>query len=147
MREEGSPRKGPLLWALDHVSVSVSDARRARRFYDPVLGALGLVALHDVELPNRGLVGVGYGQPGGAPVFWIQTPMNEKPADPGNGVHVAFAARSRSAVDAFYLAALDHGGADDGRPGLRTEYAPDYYAAFVRDPDGNKLEAVRHGLD
>jgi len=133
--------------ALDHVSVGVTDARRAKRFYDATLGALGLQVLHEVELPTRGLVGVGYGEPGGAPTFWIQTPMNEKPPQPGNGVHVAFAAPGRAAVDAFYLAALDHGGADDGRPGLRTEYSPDYYAAFVRDPDGNKLEAVRHGPD
>jgi catechol 2,3-dioxygenase-like lactoylglutathione lyase family enzyme len=62
----------------------------------------------------------------------------------GNGVHIAFNAPSREAVDAFFLAALDKGGVEDGRPGLRTEYHPDYYAAFVRDPDGNKIEACAH---
>ena len=62
----------------------------------------------------------------------------------GNGVHIAFTAPNRAAVDAFYLAALEQGGVEDGAPGLRSEYHPDYYGAFVRDPDGNKIEAVSH---
>jgi catechol 2,3-dioxygenase-like lactoylglutathione lyase family enzyme len=127
--------------ALDHVSVGVSDMARARRFYDAILAPLGMAPLFPVEINGR-LVGVGYGE--AQPVFWIQFPINQQPASMGNGVHIAFAAPSRAAVDAFFLAALEHGAVEDGGPGLRTEYHPNYYAAFVRDHDGNKLEAVRH---
>lgn len=128
--------------AIDHVSVGVTNMARAKRFYDAALAALGLAPVTPVEVSGQ-LVGVGYGLPE-APSFWIQLPLNGQPASMGNGVHIAFRAATRNAVDAFYLAALEQGGVEDGRPGLRTEYHPNYYGAFVRDPDGNKLEAVCH---
>ena len=127
---------------LDHVSIGVTDVRRARRFYDAVLAPLGWKPVMPVEVKGT-LLGVGYGE-AAQPVFWIQLPANERPASAGNGVHVAFNAATREQVDAFYLAALEQGGVDDGKPGLRTEYHPDYYGAFVRDPDGNKVEVCCH---
>jgi catechol 2,3-dioxygenase-like lactoylglutathione lyase family enzyme len=128
--------------ALDHVSIGVANMDRAKRFYDAVLAPLAMTPVTPVEI-NGTLVGVGYGS--GRPAFWIQFPINMQPATSGNGMHIAFTAPSRAAVDAFYLAALEHGGIEDGAPGLRTEYHPGYYAAFVRDPDGHKIEAVHHG--
>ncbi|MES1201586.1 MAG: VOC family protein [Pseudomonadota bacterium] len=129
--------------SIDHVSIGVSNMQRSKAFYDAILEPLGIRAVMPVEIGGR-LVGVGYGADD-KPTFWVQYPINGQAATYGNGVHIAFAASSRAAVDAFYLAALEHGGIEDGRPGLRTEYNPDYYGAFVRDPDGNKIEAVRHG--
>ncbi|MBU6372065.1 MAG: VOC family protein [Alphaproteobacteria bacterium] len=131
---------------LDHVSIGVRDVKAAKAFYDAVLAPLGMAPLMPVEVPGAGLVSVGYGDAGSAkPTFWIGLPINRGAPSAGNGAHLAFAAPSREAVDAFYLAALEHGGHDDGSPGLRTEYHPDYYGAFVRDADGNKVEAVHHG--
>ncbi len=77
-------------------------------------------------------------------LFSLETPVDGKPASPGNGVHVAFRAGDRAMVEEFYRTALAHGGTDDGPPGLRPEYDPNYYGAFVRDPDGNKIEAVTY---
>lgn len=128
--------------AIDHVSVGVTNVRRAKVFYDAALAPLGMTAIYPVEM-NGQLVGVGYGV-GAKPSFWIQLPINGQQATMGNGVHIAFHADTRAAVDSFYLAALEQGGIEDGKPGLRTEYHPDYYGAFVRDPDGNKIEAVCH---
>jgi catechol 2,3-dioxygenase-like lactoylglutathione lyase family enzyme len=129
---------------LDHVSVGCKDVKKAKAFYDAVLGHIGMQPVMPVELPGPGLVAVGYGEAADKPVFWVQLPFNRQPASFGNGVHVCFSAETREAVDAFYLEAMERGGIDDGRPGLRTEYHPDYYAAFIRDPDGNKIEAVCH---
>ena len=128
--------------ALDHVSVGVTNIKRSKAFYDAALEPLGMKPIYPVEIHGQ-LVGVGYGE-GPQPTFWIQLPINGQPASIGNGVHIAFRAASRAQVDAFFLAALDQGGVEDGRPGLRTEYHPDYYGAFVRDPDGNKIEACSH---
>lgn len=128
--------------SIDHVSVGVKDIKRAKAFYDAALAPLGMTPVMPVEIGGN-LVGVGYGVPG-KPSFWIQFPINGQAASMGNGVHIAFRADSRQAVDAFFLAAMEHGGIEDGRPGLRTEYHPDYYGAFVRDPDGNKIEACAH---
>jgi catechol 2,3-dioxygenase-like lactoylglutathione lyase family enzyme len=127
---------------IDHVSVGVSNMTRAKAFYDAALAPLGMAPVMPVEI-NGNLVGVGYGKPG-KPSFWIQFPINGQAASMGNGVHIAFRAENRAAIDAFYLAAMEHGGVEDGRPGLRSEYHPDYYGAFVRDPDGNKIEACAH---
>ncbi|HJS80449.1 MAG TPA: VOC family protein, partial [Vitreimonas sp.] len=124
---------------IDHVSVGVSNMKRSKAFYDAALEPLGMKPIYPVEFGGQ-LVGVGYGEDR-QPTFWIQLPINGQPASMGNGVHIAFRAASRAQVDAFFLAALDQGGVEDGRPGLRTEYHPDYYGAFVRDPDGNKIEA------
>ncbi len=127
---------------LDHVSIGLTNVKRSKAFYDAVLAPLGMAPVMPIEIQGQ-LVGVGYGKPG-KPSFWIQLPIDGQPASMGNGVHIAFRADAREAVDAFYLAALDQGGIDDGKPGLRSEYHPDYYGAFVRDPDGNKIEAVSH---
>lgn len=128
---------------VDHVSIGCKDVKKAKGFYDAVLAPVGMTAVYPVEIGGA-LVAVGYGDTPTKPEFWVQLPFNRQPASFGNGVHVCFSASTREAVDAFYLAALDHGGIDDGQPGLRTEYHPNYYAAFVRDPDGNKIEAVCH---
>jgi len=118
---------------LDHVSLGVKDVPRAKRFYDAVLGVIGLRPLMDL------VPAVGYGETW--PLFWINLPL-EGEAAPGNGVHVAFRAPTREAVRAFHAAALAAGGSCAGPPDLRPQYAPTYYAAFIRDPDGNKIEAV-----
>lgn len=129
---------------IDHVSIGVSNVKKAKAFYDAVLAPLGMSATMPIEVPGVGLVGVGYGEPGSTPTFWAQSPINRQPATAGNGTHICFRAKDRAAVDAFYLAAMDAGGVDDGKPGLRHEYHPHYYGAFVRDPDGNKIEACVH---
>jgi catechol 2,3-dioxygenase-like lactoylglutathione lyase family enzyme len=118
---------------IHHVSLGTNDLARARTFYDPVLGLLGLRL---IEAKPRALL---YGT--GEVLFSVEIPADGKPASAGNGVHVAFAARSRKMVDAFHATGLAHGGADAGAPGLRA-YDPHYYAAFLYDPDGNKVEAV-----
>lgn len=128
---------------LDHVSIGVTNMQRAKAFYDATLAPLGMTPVYPIEIGGM-LVAVGYGDTPEKPSFWVQLPLNQQPATQGNGVHVAIAAPTRAAVDAAYLAALERGGADDGRPGLRSEYHPTYYAAFLRDPDGNKIEAVCH---
>ncbi len=119
---------------LHHVSLGTSDIDRARRFYDPVMAVLGLRRTLDVT------EAVGYGA--GITVFSLNLPADGAPASTGNGVHVAFEVEHRAAVDRFYAVALARGGSGDGPPGLRPEYDAHYYAAFVRDPDGNKIEAL-----
>ena len=119
---------------LHHVSLGTRDADRAAAFYDPVLAVLGMRRL---KLRDGS---VDYGT--STLFFSLERPSDGNPASVGNGVHVAFAAEDRAMVDAFYRAALANGGADAGPPGLRPEYDAHYYGAFVRDPDGNKIEAV-----
>jgi len=118
---------------IHHVSLGTNNLARARAFYDPVLALLGLRL---IEAKDRVLL---YGT--GDVLFSIEIPIDGKPAAPGNGVHVAFAARDRKMVNAFHAIGMLHGGTDAGAPGLR-DYDPNYYAAFLRDPDGNKVEAV-----
>lgn len=120
-----------------HVTVGTNDLERAARFYDAVMATLG----HG-RFPEAGETFVGYGSGNG--VFFVMTPFDGRAATVGNGVHVAFLAPSRAAVDAFYEAALAAGGTDEGPPGLRPHYHADYYGAYVRDLDGNKLQAVCH---
>jgi catechol 2,3-dioxygenase-like lactoylglutathione lyase family enzyme len=125
---------------IDHTGIGVADVARSAAFYDVVLSALGLRRVAQIP-KNDGADGVGYGVD--YPVFWIDRfhPHSVKQ-------HTAFAAKSRAQVDAFHAAALSAGGTDNGPPGLRdmaTGYPPDYYAAFVLDPDGNNLEAVFRG--
>jgi catechol 2,3-dioxygenase-like lactoylglutathione lyase family enzyme len=122
---------------LHHVSVGVADVVRAASFYDEVLGALGYKRTAQY-LPYA----VAYGE--GVSAFWIGLPHDQKAPRAGNGNHIGFSARTREAVDKFYRAALDHGGSDEGHPGPRPDYGPEYYGAFVRDPFGNKIEAVLH---
>lgn len=129
---------------MDHVSVGVSDLEKARQFYDPVLKALGYDRVMDVDVPGLGLVAHGYGKDGD-PEFWIGKPEKcDASANRTGGNHFAFAARSRAHVRAFHEAVLANGGEDNGAPGLRPQYHPDYYGAFAFDPDGNKIEACCH---
>lgn len=121
---------------IHHVSLGTNDVARSRKFYDAVLGVIALSLLKASE--DSADYGVS------AVLFSLETPVNGKPASAGNGVHIAFEAGGRSKVDEFYRVALLHGGSDAGAPGLRPEYDPNYYGAFVLDPDGNKIEAVTH---
>jgi len=129
--------------SLDHVSIGVTSMKRAKTFYDAVLAPLGMNPVMPQSSGGQ-LVGVGYGENAEHPTFWIGLPVNGQSATMGNGVHIAFHAKTRAAVDDFYLAAMDQGGIEDGKPGVREQYHPNYYAAFVRDPDGNKIEACCH---
>jgi catechol 2,3-dioxygenase-like lactoylglutathione lyase family enzyme len=120
--------------ALSHVSLGTNDYPRAKRFYDAVLGALEMRCVMEFD------EGAGFGRE--LPEFWIQLPFDGAAANPGNGTHVCFNALSEAQVRAFHAKALELGGEDEGKPGLRKEYSDSYYAAFVRDPDGNKIEAM-----
>ncbi|MEO0649441.1 MAG: VOC family protein [Planctomycetota bacterium] len=123
---------------LHHLSLAVADLDRSRRFYDAALGALGFVPVW--SFPDA----VGYGPPGGGDKLAIKLAEGPVPA-PAPGFHVAFAARSRAHVDAFHLAGLEAGGRDAGPPGLRVQYGPEYYAAYLIDPDRHRVEAVSKG--
>lgn len=118
-----------------HITVGTNDMTRAKNFYGPVMATLGKISF------SEGKHHTGYGEAGGAQ-FWVLSPFNREPASVGNGSHVAFLAADRAMVDAFHAVALAHGGTDEGVPGLRPQYHPNYYGAYVRDPDGNKLQAV-----
>jgi len=121
---------------LHHVSVGTNDVARARAFYDAVMPVLGM------RLLNGSADSAEYGV--GMFLFSVETPIDGSPATAGNGVHIAFSAGRRAMVDQFYEVALQHGGHDAGAPGLRPKYDENYYAAFVLDPDGNKVEAVTY---
>jgi catechol 2,3-dioxygenase-like lactoylglutathione lyase family enzyme len=113
----------------DHIGLKVKDIDASARFYGAALGALGhAVCSHAAS-------GASFG-PGGAPALYL----SKGPA--GEGMHVAFVAADRAAVDRFHASGLAAGGRDHGRPGLRADYSPSYYAAFLLDPDGNNVEAV-----
>lgn len=125
---------------LDHVGVGISDYARARAFYDKALAPLGIALVMEVSAEQTGdQPAAGFGSEG-KPYFWF-----------GGGAvartHVAFVAKSRADVDAFYRAALAAGGKDNGAPGLRPHYHDNYYGAFVLDPDGHNIEAVCHGAN
>jgi catechol 2,3-dioxygenase-like lactoylglutathione lyase family enzyme len=124
---------------LDHIGISVSDFDRSVAFYKAALAPLSLGLIMSVTRQETGAgAGAGFGADG-KPFFWIG---DFRPAQ--TGVHVAFSARSRAEVDAFYAAAMAAGAGDNGAPGLRPHYHPNYYGAFVLDPDGNNIEAVCH---
>jgi catechol 2,3-dioxygenase-like lactoylglutathione lyase family enzyme len=120
---------------LSHLSFGVADLGRSASFYDATLAPLGFVRIWTAD------DGIGYGPPGELDVFAVKL-QSKTIAPPGPGFHLAFLAPDREAVDRFYAAALMQGGSDAGVPGLRLNYGPSYYAAFVFDPDGYKLEAV-----
>ncbi len=119
---------------LHHVSFGVADLARAAAFYDAALAPLGFVRVW------ASATEIGYGREGGGDKLALK--QVEAPAVPGRGFHLALSAESHEAVDAFHAAALRHGGTDNGPPGPRPRYGPHYYAAFVIDPDGYRLEAV-----
>lgn len=120
---------------LHHLSFAVRDLAQSAAFYDAVLPALGYARVWGDE------TAIGYGVPGGGDKFAIKL-KGDGVSTPGDGFHFAFAAPSRDAVDAFHKAALEHGGRDNGGSGLHPEYGEHYYAAFVFDPDGYRIEAV-----
>ena len=123
---------------IDHVGFSVSDYARAKTFYEKALAPLGYALIMEVTAQETGQPAAGFGSDR-KPDFWIGGEGKlEKP------VHVAIVAKARPAVDAFYQAARAAGGKDNGPPGLRPHYHPNYYAAFVLDPDGHNIEAVCH---
>jgi catechol 2,3-dioxygenase-like lactoylglutathione lyase family enzyme len=119
---------------IDHVSVSVTDLDRAARFYEATLTSLGLSRL--VTRPAT----IGFGK--SYPEFWINLRTGMAPVPLESGAHICLRAKSTDEVDAFHAAALDAGGCSDGAPGLRPHARVRYYAAFVIDPDGNRIEAV-----
>jgi catechol 2,3-dioxygenase-like lactoylglutathione lyase family enzyme len=119
---------------LSHISLGTNDYKRSKAFYDAVLGALQIKCMMEFD------GGAGWGRE--FPEFWIGPPHDGGLASAGNGTHICFSAASKEEVDAFHAKAMEMGGTDDGKPSLRPQYMPNYYAAFVRDPDGNKIEAV-----
>jgi catechol 2,3-dioxygenase-like lactoylglutathione lyase family enzyme len=119
---------------IDHVSIAVRDLPGCGRFYDAALGALGYRRM--IERPGT----IGYGKQ--YPEFWLNERRSMTPVDPDSGTHVCLRAASAEAVQAFHAAAVQAGGRSDGAPGPRPEYTAGYYAAFVRDPEGNRIEAV-----
>lgn len=125
---------------LHHLSIGANDIERAARFYDAALAPLGYVRVWTDLRPGGQGQAVGYGPQGAGDKFAIKQVAQAIPNVPG--FHVAFAAPSRAAVSAFHQAALAAGGTDNGPPGLRPAYGPDYFAAFVLDPEGHRLEAV-----
>jgi catechol 2,3-dioxygenase-like lactoylglutathione lyase family enzyme len=120
---------------LHHVSIGVANVERAAQFYDAVLSKLGFRRVMEVTP-----YGIAYGIR--MPQFWVQLPHDQGAPSGGNGTHIAFNANTKAAVNAFHAAALAAGGKDEGAPGPRPEYTAQYYGAFVRDLDGNKIEAV-----
>ncbi len=128
---------------LSHVTLGVSNIPAAMAFYDAALAPLGIIRRYTFD-DSLGYALAG-GPEDGPAQLWVMHPFNGQPPHAGNGWHVALVAPSRAAVDAFHAAALAHGGISEGAPGVRPLYHPEYYAAYVRDPEGNKLQAVNHG--
>ena len=120
---------------IAHVSIGVRDIDRSKRFYDAALEPLGYTCLRVA----RSLLGYGYGRDSIA--LWVVQAERPVPADEKSGLHFCFAAPDTAAVDAFHSAAMASGGHDNGAPGLRPVYGSDYYAAFIIDPDGYRIEA------
>jgi catechol 2,3-dioxygenase-like lactoylglutathione lyase family enzyme len=118
---------------FDHVSIGVRNVDKAKKFYDAALQPLGYACL------SAGETSLGYGKE--AVGLWVGLSESPVPADPNSGLHFCFLAPTRKSVQAFHKAALAAGGRDNGAPGLREDYGPNYFAAFVIDPDGYRLEA------
>jgi catechol 2,3-dioxygenase-like lactoylglutathione lyase family enzyme len=118
---------------IAHISIGVRDLAAARRFYDAALAPLGYRCLY----PRDEMAGYG----NESADFWLNQTAHPVPADPKSGLHICFDAPSRASVDAFHAASMAAGGSDNGKPGLRAAYGPNYYAAFVIDPDGYRIEA------
>ncbi|MGH6923278.1 MAG: VOC family protein [Propylenella sp.] len=124
---------------IDHVGLSFADYPRALRFYEAALAPLGIsVVMQVTKEETGGYEGAGFGRDG-KPAFWIGGGGRMAPR-----MHIAFVADDRAAVDAFFETALAAGGVDNGEPGVRAQYHPHYYGAFVLDPEGHNIEAVCH---
>ncbi len=124
---------------IDHTGLSMSVPARSRRFYEAALAPLGYKMMMEIPKEHtQGLVVLGFGVPP-KPDFWIHEGAPQEPR-----LHIAFRANSHAEVDAFYAAALEAGGRDNGPPGPRPHYHAGYYGAFVLDPDGHNIEAVCH---
>jgi catechol 2,3-dioxygenase-like lactoylglutathione lyase family enzyme len=124
---------------IDHMGINVTNPKKSRAFYEATLAPIGYSVLMEVPKEHTGgLVVLGFGE-APKPDFWVTE------GDPkGLQVHIAFTAKTRAQVDAFYKAGIAAGGVDNGAPGLRPHYHPNYYGAFVRDPDGHNVEVVCH---
>lgn len=123
---------------IDHITFGVTDIARSTAFYSQALAPLGIKRLFDVpEEHSGGVQVIGYGDD--RPWFWLA----EQDATTGM-LHIALQAKHRADIDAFHVAAIQAGGVDNGPPGLRPHYHPEYYAAFILDPDGHNIEAVCH---
>ena len=122
---------------FDHVSIGVADVARSKKFYDAALRPLGFTLLSDGESS------LGYGEK--SVQLWLGATKKPVKADMDSGLHFCFLAKDRAAVDAFHAAALKAGGKDNGKPGVRADYGPKYYAAFAIDPDGYRIEAYHGG--
>jgi catechol 2,3-dioxygenase-like lactoylglutathione lyase family enzyme len=118
---------------IDHLSIGVADLGKAKAFYDAALAPLGYTCLAEDR------ASLGYGPE--RAVLWVLASERPVPADAGSGLHICISAPDRRSVAQFHAAALRHGGTDNGGPGLRADYGADYYAAFVIDPAGYRLEA------
>jgi catechol 2,3-dioxygenase-like lactoylglutathione lyase family enzyme len=129
---------------FSYISLGTTDLARAIAFYDAALAPLGHRRIEDYD-PKATSAAWGLDDPG--PHLWVTLPFDGQPATVGNGVMVSLLAATRAAVDAFHAAGLAQGGRDEGAPGLRPEYGPGFYAAYLRDPDGNKLNAVCYRAD
>lgn len=126
---------------FSYVCLGTDDIARARRFWDAALAPLGQGRTPGYDDATSSA----WGRDDPGPHLWVTLPFDGRAAVPGNGVMVSFIAPDRAAVDAFHAAALAHGGTCEGPPGLRPQYGPGFYAAYVRDPDGNKANAVVYG--
>ncbi|MEO1797322.1 MAG: VOC family protein [Pseudomonadota bacterium] len=126
---------------ISHITFGTNDPERSGRFYDEVLGVLGFT-----RLPKPQGKPPAY-EKGGLPTVYLYRPLDGRPATWGNGTHVAFVADTHQSVRDFHEAALRLGGTSEGAPGPRPHYGENYYAAYVRDPDGNKLQAVCYASD
>ncbi|SFI70859.1 VOC family protein [Celeribacter neptunius] len=126
---------------FSHVTLGADDLDEAAVFYDAVLGAIGMT--QRAVVPDGGPEARCWVRPEAPyPRFYVYKPFDKAEAKPGNGVMLAFVAPSRAAVDTAHAAGLSHGGTDEGAPGPRPHYAPDYYGAYLRDPSGNKIHVV-----
>lgn len=122
---------------FSHTTVGSNDIARAKLFYDAVMATLG----HDCFHTDKHYVG--YGRHDDCQ-FWVVSPIDRNPATVGNGTHIALLVANRELVDTAYAAAMANGGSDEGAPGLRPHYHENYYGAYFRDPDGNKVQVVCH---
>ncbi|HRX37136.1 MAG TPA: VOC family protein [Aestuariivirga sp.] len=128
------------MYILSHITLGTNDKQRAALFYDAVLGTIGFNRLP--KPPEKPLA---YDKGGSMPTIYIYTPEDGRPATWGNGTHIAFLAETKAQVHDFHTRALEFGGMSEGDPGPRPHYGANYYACYVRDPDGNKLQAVCYG--